>query len=368
MAIPSFPAETMLESIENARLRAAAIQNKLQMMPFDLEAKKLSNEENALKNKWYSPKAEADIGLTRAQTEHYPFANALMGAQTQGKMLENSFLPRMTEADIAYKNALTKGASQRTSPEALDAMRVLTERRQQLIREKYLDGLPAEDKRQISSVLRGAGVPEEEGWKRLRMGETMPQILADKGVSREQVMPRPVPNNQIIKQEQQASIANDVLEKVSPLLGEWSAPYKQTYGGISPDLEKDYYLRGSNPKVIDKIGKYGAAIAYSLDEAAERNRQLGIVPGVTTLEHMVQNAMANGHIPERMRTPEVYESMRKNLDLLFRKSREAAQDSYKKLGKPLPKSVHMMSPTGETYDVPKEKIDTFLNNNYRMVE
>ena len=63
-------------------------------------------QEQMLKNKYYGPNMESQIGLRGAQTGLYGAQTGLYGAQTQGQQIENQFLPEKMQAMIAVQKAL----------------------------------------------------------------------------------------------------------------------------------------------------------------------------------------------------------------------------------------------------------------------
>jgi hypothetical protein len=80
-----------------------AMKNYMDMMQASYQKPNLEQalQEKMLKNQYYGPNMESQIGLRGAQT-------GLYGAQTQGQQIENQFLPEKIQAMIAVQKALAQ--------------------------------------------------------------------------------------------------------------------------------------------------------------------------------------------------------------------------------------------------------------------
>ncbi len=217
-------------------------------------------------NQYYAPDMESQIGLRKAQTGESGARTGLIGEQTKGARIENQYMPRKMQAQIAEAEAGAQKA-----------------RLMQMIREQLMGGGQAQSGGQMGGQMQNAPQPGQGGGM-FPQGQQMPQE-----------QPQQPPKQGM--DYAQAATAMQLLGLGKPHVvdanGKYMAitPFGNIDTGVHGLSERDKELSKQDARKISALDEIVLSNSSKLDTFNELN---GIL-GSKEFEAIRQNPIAGSH-------------------------------------------------------------------------
>lgn len=215
--------------------------------------------------------------------------------------------------------------------------------------------LPQNERTEIAATLRGAGVPVDEGVRRMMNGETINEIVESYGKDINETERKYAATASNVTQIKNAEGAEAELQSINNKVTPWLSKYSRTIKGYSPNQIVDA-IKGGNP---DEQAKFLAGRALQPELAGIRTRILGGSTAHQALKEVKDVALGNFKVFSPLISPEVYEKTQKYIDEAIEEGFKARKESVYGLNK---------SSSRDEMGAEHQKINQMMNEKYKQRE
>lgn len=204
------------------------------------------------------------------------------------------------------------------TPENMDAyLRWLLEgkiydlnRKKQIVHMNEWDSMNDAQKAHTAGVANAIGIPPHELMAELNRGKSFQEVAKERGYSVEdlrKVVPKSIPTTSNITQQKSQDAAEAGLATIEDRMGDWMAPYIQTFRDYSI-LQTVDALKGESK---EKQAKYLAARALQPEVSLMRLNAMGGNVTQGAVNEMIKKTLGEAKVVQAFIEPEVYVLMQK---------------------------------------------------------
>lgn len=204
------------------------------------------------------------------------------------------------------------------TPENMDAyLRWLLEgkiydlnRKKQIVHMNEWDSMNDAQKAHTAGVANAIGIPPHELMAELNRGKSFQEVAKERGYSVEdlrKVVPKSIPTTSNITQQKSQDAAEAGLATIEDRMGDWMAPYIQTFRDYSI-LQTVDALKGEGK---EKQAKYLAARALQPEVSLMRLNAMGGNVTQGAVNEMIKKTLGEAKVVQAFIEPEVYVLMQK---------------------------------------------------------